>query len=44
MGIDIGSSYTKITVIDEAFSILHQEVMSTLTRNKDLLSEATKKL
>ncbi len=37
LGIDIGSSYTKITVIDNDAEIVHQSILTTLTRNKNEL-------
>ena len=40
LGIDIGSSYTKITVIDNDAEIVHQSILTTLTRNKNELKTA----
>ncbi|MBI5323831.1 MAG: hypothetical protein HZB41_00870 [Ignavibacteriae bacterium] len=35
LGIDAGSSFTKFVVIDESGSIVYQNLVKTLTRNKD---------
>lgn len=40
LGIDIGSSYTKITVIDNDAQIVHQFILTTLNRNKNELQKA----
>jgi (R)-2-hydroxyacyl-CoA dehydratese activating ATPase len=42
MGIDIGSSYTKITVIDEEENCCYREVAKTLNRNKETLADILK--
>lgn len=39
LGIDIGSSYTKLTVIDEANRICYQDIVKTLNRNKAELAD-----
>ncbi len=36
LGIDLGSSYTKFAVIDNSRNLVHNSVVPTLSRNKDL--------
>lgn len=38
LGVDIGSSYTKLTVIDEVKNIEYQDILKTLNRDKNALS------
>ena len=40
LGIDLGSSYTKITVIDSDEKIVYQQILKTLNRNRNVLQEA----
>lgn len=40
LGIDLGSSYTKFVVIDDAAVIVHAEVIPTLSRRRELFAKA----
>src|ERR1035437_467679 len=42
LGIDIGSSYTKLTVIDSQNRFQYQQILKTLNRDKQLFSDTLK--
>jgi len=44
LGIDIGSSYTKLTVIDSQDHIQFQQILKTLNRDKEILSNTIKSI
>ncbi|MHB8259056.1 MAG: acyl-CoA dehydratase activase [Bacteroidia bacterium] len=44
LGVDIGSSYTKLTVIDNHDEVTFQQIIKTLNRNKDTLSNLLKNI
>jgi (R)-2-hydroxyacyl-CoA dehydratese activating ATPase len=44
LGIDIGSSYTKLTVLDEAGKVLYRNVLKTLNRDKNVMRNEMSRL